>query len=172
VPNGEPGVVRLAGMSLMRGYLDSLRGPDDFVAYFDTEDIGYIDSAGRLNLTGRVSARMNIGNEKVSPEEVESVIATIESVVDCAVGPIGDDVLGEVAAAVLVIRASSDAAAVAHAVRTACDQALSRAKRPRHFFVVEAASIPKTEYGKLNRRELPKLLAALVERRRSDENVT
>jgi len=166
VEAGAQGTVRISGNSLMRGYLGKLRTPQDAVPFFDSEDIGYVDEVGDLHLVGRSSVRMNVGNEKVSPEEVESVIAGVDGVEDCAVGPLGDEVLGEVVAAVVAITDSADAGAVTIAVHRRCARLLGRAKRPKHVFVVDRMRIPRTEYGKLNRRQLPEILSVLAERQR------
>jgi long-chain acyl-CoA synthetase len=160
--SGQRGTVRISGDSLMRGYLDQLRGPTDAIASFDTEDIGYIDEIGDLHLLGRSSTRMSVGNEKVSPEEVESVIAGTDGVQECAVGPINDEILGEVAAAIVVISSSANADIVTRAVQTRCERLLGRAKRPKYVFIVDGGQIPRTEYGKLSRRQLPEILADLA----------
>lgn len=161
LPPMAHGVVRISGQSLMRGYMDLLRDGDDAVSFFDTDDLGYIDVFGDLHLTGRVSARLNVGNEKVSPEEVESVIASVDGVLECAVGPLKDELLGEVPAAMLVLTDISGPEDVTRAAQMACERLLSRAKRPKYFFLVERSTIPRTEYGKLSRRQLPGVLAAL-----------
>ena len=163
---GVQGTVRISGNSLMRGYLGQLRSPHDAIPFFDTEDLGYVDDVGNLHLVGRSSARMNVGNEKVSPEEVESVIAGVDGVQDCAVGPLGDEVLGEVVAAVVAITDSADAGNVTIAVQRRCERLLGRAKRPQHVFIVDPTIIPRTEYGKVRRRQLPEILLVLAGRQR------
>lgn len=160
VGTGEVGAVQLRGRSLMRGYLGSLTGNDDAIEVFETGDLGYIDGDGDLHLTGRTSARLNVGNEKVSPEEVESVILGVEGVIDCAVGALPHDVLGEVPVALVAVAHGYSPSDVLAMITATCARLLSRAKRPTRVAFVGSATIPKTEYGKLDRRGVAMMIAS------------
>ncbi len=149
---GEVGEVVVCGSSLMRAYwrdpestLEKVRG-----GWLHTGDLGLIDADGRLVLTGRASNVINVGNEKVSPEDVERVILEVGGVAEAAVYGIPDAITGESVRAQVVLEGgaqTSSEAIIAH-----CRKILSGYKAPRTIQVVE--SLPRTLYGKLDRKKL------------------
>jgi acyl-CoA synthetase (AMP-forming)/AMP-acid ligase II len=151
--DGQPvGEVLISGTSLMRGYWkDPAATAERLVdGWFHTRDLGYLDDAGRLFLTGRQSTIINIGNEKVSPEEVEMVLAEMPGIVDAAVYGVADPLLGESVHA-LVVLDSATRVQVAD-VQRHCRDRISGYKIPRRINVVDA--VPRTLYGKIDRARL------------------
>ena len=84
---GQIGEVAISGTSLMRTYWRDREATRERLQgnWFHTRDLGYRDSHGRLHITGRQSTIINVGNEKVSPEEVEKVLLEFPGVKDGAV---------------------------------------------------------------------------------------
>lgn len=64
------GTVVLGGASLFYGYEGAAPRAGDF----ETEDLGQLDEAGRLDILGRRDAMIITGGEKVAPAEVEAAI--------------------------------------------------------------------------------------------------
>ncbi|MFQ5719335.1 MAG: AMP-binding protein [Acidobacteriota bacterium] len=149
---GETGEVVIAGTSLMRGYWrDEAATAERLVdGVFRTRDLGHLDDAGRLHLVGRESNIINIGNEKVSPEEVEKVLLTTPGVAKAAVYGVPDALLGESVSALVV--ADDGASIDATAVQRHCRGRISGYKIPRRIHFVE--SLPETMYGKIDRMQL------------------
>jgi acyl-CoA synthetase (AMP-forming)/AMP-acid ligase II len=154
----EVGEIEVAGDSLMKGYLNSPTAePSRFEGgWFKTRDSGYIDLNGDLNLTGRLDNIFSVGHEKVSPEEIEDVLSQIAGMTEVAVSSVPHKLLG----AVPVVLYVSDAEKMEMQVRAACSRALSRAKFPR--YVIRVDTLPRTLYGKLDRRALRQLADAVV----------
>lgn len=149
---GEIGEVVIRGTSLMRAYwrdeattAERLRD-----GWFHTRDLGYVDAMGRLHLTGRQSTIINVGNEKVSPEEVEKVLLEFPGVVDAAVYGRPDRLLGEAVEAQLVL--DDSARTLLSDIQRHCRDRISGYKVPRRFVTVNA--IPRTLYGKIDRARL------------------
>jgi O-succinylbenzoic acid--CoA ligase len=71
-PVGQSGQIRIKGRSLFKGYHGQHRlvSKDGFL----TDDEGYFDSMGRLNIVGRRDRLIISGGEKIDPQEVESAI--------------------------------------------------------------------------------------------------
>ncbi|MCE2392046.1 MAG: AMP-binding protein [Proteobacteria bacterium] len=72
---GEQGEIAVKGVTFMRGYHKV--EPENFLdaeAYFHTSDGGYIDAAGNLHWTGRLSGMIKTGGANVSPLEVETAL--------------------------------------------------------------------------------------------------
>jgi acyl-coenzyme A synthetase/AMP-(fatty) acid ligase len=116
---------------------------------FYTGDLGFKDSNGLLYLTGRNDSIINVGNEKVSPEEVEQIINELEGVNESLVFRTSDPILGNKVNANIVLDPKSSLTTMD--IRTYCKQKLSSFKVPTKIFVVD--SIPKTLYGKIDRKE-------------------
>lgn len=151
----------LSGQSLMRGYLHELTDRDTRIATFATGDLGEFSEDGALTITGRTKTQINVGNEMVSPEEVEAVINSVQGIVTCAVGPIPDRILGEGAAAICIID-SEEVEVIERRVHEKVQRLLSRAKRPRQLSLSrDVTAIPRTEYGKIDRQRLRDVLANL-----------
>ena len=58
-------------------------------------DLARIDAQGFVTLTGRSKEIINRGGVKYNPVEIEIEVMKIPSVVQCAIVPVADDVLGE-----------------------------------------------------------------------------
>jgi acyl-coenzyme A synthetase/AMP-(fatty) acid ligase len=121
---------------------------------FLTGDLGSLDGSGRLRLTGRVSAFVNVAGRKVQPEEVEGVLRTHPGVADARVFGVPDAQRGERLAACVVAR---DAGLGVVALRAFCADRLAAYKIPRALVLV--ADLPRDERGKVNRRALEALVA-------------
>jgi acyl-CoA synthetase (AMP-forming)/AMP-acid ligase II len=76
--------------SMFDGYVAERPGESPITAegYYRTGDIGQMDDAGNLILTGRLKLMIDIGGRKVNPLEVESVLADHPAVGQCVVVPL------------------------------------------------------------------------------------
>jgi O-succinylbenzoic acid--CoA ligase len=101
---GPDGRIRLAGPVLFSGY----RGRPDLTAaaldggWFVTSDVGEVDAAGRLTVRGRADAMINTGGEKVSADEVASVLEDCPGVREAVVVGRPDPEWGELVTAIVV----------------------------------------------------------------------
>jgi O-succinylbenzoic acid--CoA ligase len=119
--------------------------------WFSTGDLGQLDKAGRLTLSGRTDSMLLSGGEKVYPELVEQLLANRGGIDEVAVTGQADPVWGE--RVVAVYRGDIDEAALAQL----CRNGIEGAMRPRAFLKVE--SLPRTTNGKLDRAALRDLVA-------------
>jgi acyl-CoA synthetase (AMP-forming)/AMP-acid ligase II len=86
------------------GYLDGNAFGLDGPGWFRTGDLAERMPDGSVRILGRREEIMNVGGEKVFPDEVESVLLEHPLVADCRVGPEPNAVLGQVVAADVVWR--------------------------------------------------------------------
>lgn len=152
IPNGEVGEIAVTGTSLMRGFW---RDPAATAAkvrdgWLHTGDLGFIDPESRLILTGRQSNVINVGNDKVSPEDVERVLLEVPGIAEAGVYGVKDPVTGESVRAKVVVDAGSEQGIAE--MQHHCRRMLSAYKVPREIQIVDA--LPRTLYGKLDRRKL------------------
>jgi len=164
------GEIVLSGQSLMRGYLDYLESGRPTITAYPTGDVGEFASDGSLSLIGRIKTQLNVGNEMVSPEEVESVVSAIQGVRSCAAGPVQDPILGEVVGLLCVMENYEDRLMISRLIKSAFNQTLARAKRPRYcHYTADQSAIPRTEYGKIDRVALKAIFTRIFDKAESHE---
>ena len=115
-----------------------------------TGDLAHRDEDGFLYIDGRLVEMIKVGSFRVSPLEVEEVLATLPGIAEMAVTATPDDLLGQAVKAVIVLR--DGASLDERQVRAHCHQRLATYKVPK---VVEFASeLPRTSTGKIQRFKL------------------
>jgi long-chain acyl-CoA synthetase len=122
--------------------------------WLHTGDYGYLDKRGYLFLVGRKDDIMNIGGEKVSPLEIEKVLAEVEGINQVAVIGTPDKILNEVVTACVVKGKGSEI--TEDDIFVYAKKHLSRYKVPKHVQFV--ATIPTTDSGKIKRKLLARML--------------
>lgn len=156
IPRGTVGVlaVHRSDPGLMLGYLGDEGGTAARFRgdWFVTGDLAEMTDDGAVIYRGRADDLMTAGGFRVSPLEVEAVMATFPGITDCAVTE------REVRPGLRVIAcyyvcngAPSEADLAAHAAAH-----LARWKQPRLWVSVDA--LPRSANNKLNRRALAGLL--------------
>jgi thioesterase domain-containing protein len=146
---GETGEVGIRGATVFDGYEANLdANARSFVdGWFLTGDQGTLDDDGYLFLSGRLKEQINRGGEKVSPVEIEEVLAAIPGVAQCVVFAIPDPRLGEEVAAAVV--PGPGAVLNEHELQARLAGRLSDFKVPRLIRIVP--EIPKGATGKVQR---------------------
>jgi long-chain acyl-CoA synthetase len=155
-PAGEVGQVLVRGTSLMSRYwaMPEETARRVIEGWYATGDVGFLDGEGNLVLIGRLSDVISVGNEKVSPGEVEGFVEKTPGVAEAAVFGIDDPLLGEAVEAIVVPTGGSRAseADVLRAVRAQLKPFVSAHKMPRRVHLRK--TLPLNLYGKLDRSRL------------------
>jgi O-succinylbenzoic acid--CoA ligase len=118
--------------------------------WLHTGDLGALDGRGRLTITGRKADTIITGGENVAPAEVEAVLLEHPAVADAAVFGRADAEWGEAVIARVVLR--EGASVEAPELREFCVGRLAAFKIPKTVEI--APRLPRTDFGKLLRREL------------------
>jgi acyl-CoA synthetase (AMP-forming)/AMP-acid ligase II len=152
LPPGSVGHLVARGDNVTLGYLDEPEETAEILrdGWLWTGDLAYRDSEGFLFHQGRSKEILKVGGHRVSPVEIEHVIADHPDVAEAAVIGVRHDLMGEVPTAFVVGRSGrspSEATLLQH-----CREQLPPYKVPVKFTVVEA--LPRNEAGKLLRAEL------------------
>jgi acyl-CoA synthetase len=151
---GEIGEIGGRGASLMLGYFDDQIATEaafNAAGWFMTGDLGQLDGAGYLRITGRKKDRINRGGRKIYPGRIEEVALRWAAIDKAAAFPIADRRLGERVCLAVVMRPG--AALDPRQLLQHFDAAgLSRYDRPE--FLLPLAEMPLTASGKIVKREL------------------
>jgi long-chain acyl-CoA synthetase len=152
---GENGEICIRGPQVMQGYWNRPKETSLILSndgWLHTGDIGFMDEKGYVQIVDRKKDMILVSGFNVFPNEVEEVIASHPGVVE--VGVIGkpDERSGEVVMAVVV---KKDPSLHEDALRDFCRESLTSYKVPK--IIVFTDELPKTNVGKILRRELRKL---------------
>jgi acyl-CoA synthetase (AMP-forming)/AMP-acid ligase II len=152
LPPGEIGELVARGANVTPGYLDE---PEETAAILHdgwlwTGDLAERDVDGFYYHRGRAKEILKIGGHRVSPIEIEQVVARHPAVAEAAVIGVRDELMGELPSAFVVPRpgATPDASDLLQF----CRERLPTYMVPAAFAFV--ASLPRNETGKLLRAEL------------------
>jgi acyl-CoA synthetase (AMP-forming)/AMP-acid ligase II len=159
----QVGEVVVRGDVVMEGYW---RQPEATAAalrdgWFHTGDLATIDEEGYILIVDRAKDMILTGGENVASAEIERVLYQHPAILECAVIAIPDEQWGEVARAVITLKAgcqASDAEILDH-----CRKHLAGFKIPKSIEFVEA--LPKGGTGKILKKVLREKFWAGHERR-------
>ncbi len=149
---GQPGEICARGPQVMTGYWQR---PDETAnvmtqdGFFRTGDIGVMDAGGQVKIVDRKKDMVLVSGFNVYPNEVEDVVASHPGVLECAVVGVPDAASGE---AVVLFVAKKDPALTEQELRKFLSEQLTAYKRPK--YIVFQQELPKTNVGKVLRREL------------------
>jgi long-chain acyl-CoA synthetase len=152
VPLGERGEIAVRGPQVMAGYWNR---PDETAkvmtadGFFKTGDIGVMDKRGTIKIVDRKKDMILVSGFNVYPNEVEEVVMAHPGVLEVACVGVPDEHSGE-AVKLYVVR--KDAGLKAEDLMLWCREQLTGYKRPKLIEFRE--SLPKTNVGKILRREL------------------
>jgi len=157
VPIGESGEVWIRGGNVFSGYWEDESTTKACMSggFWKSGDIGVLTEDGFLKLLDRKKDMINRGGYKVFSAEVEAVLMEHDAVVEAAVFPISDPVLGEKSHAVVrTMRKRLDAGEL----RRFCADRLSDYKVPDVVTIVDNP-LPRNAAGKVLKKELMSMIA-------------
>ncbi|QEC49715.1 AMP-binding protein [Baekduia soli] len=152
LPPGEVGELHVRGY-ITRGYRNDTSGAGAAFGedgWFRTGDLAHLDAEGCVHFAARATEMIKTGGINVAPREVEEFLALRDDVADVAVIGAPDERMGEVVVAFVVPVAGT--APTAEELRAFCKERIAMFKVPARVHVV--GDLPKTDTGKLARREL------------------
>lgn len=152
LPLGDVGELCIKGPQVMKGYWNR---PEETAAAIDpdgwlhTGDMARMDEQGFFYIVDRKKDMILVSGFNVYPNEVEDVIAMMPGVLEVAAVGVPDEKSGE---AVKVVIVKKDPSLTAEQVKAHARENLTGYKHPK--FVEFRTELPKTNVGKILRREL------------------
>jgi long-chain acyl-CoA synthetase len=160
LPDGETGVVYFQQTS---GSFEYLNDPEKTAGtrhprradWVTVGDLGYVDEAGYLYLTDRLSFTIISGGVNIYPAEIESELVSHPSVADAGVFGLPDAEMGEFVFAVIEpVEGVEQSADLAEELRSYLRQRLAGYKVPRR--IEFKTKLPRLPTGKLVKGDLRK----------------
>ncbi len=154
VSTGEEGHLQVRGPSVFEEYLNKpdetqLAFEDD--GWFLTGDLAVLGNDEALKITGRAKEIINRGGVKYNPLEVEEVLSGYVEIAQCAIAPVRDQVLGEIACIYVVTAAGTEVT-----LEKVCDylanSGIAKYKWPERLKVIN--EMPMTPTNKVARARL------------------
>jgi acyl-CoA synthetase (AMP-forming)/AMP-acid ligase II len=147
---GEVGEIVASGDNIMVGYWNNPESTQKVLKEdgLHTGDLATVDGDGYIFIVSRSSDMIKSGAHRISPKEIEEVIAEFPGIIESAVIGVPDEILGEALVAYIVIKDKIDQKELRKHLRLN----LAPFKMPGEIIEVEA--LPKTQSGKIRKFEL------------------
>ncbi|KAI8432383.1 hypothetical protein MSG28_004790 [Choristoneura fumiferana] len=155
---GEQGEMYVRGPVVMKGYHKNEQATADSLTadgFFKTGDLGYYKPGKGLFITDRIKELIKVKGLQVIPAELEAILRSHPSVADAAVIGIPHEFNGEAPRAFVIPK--KDAKLSEEELQTFVAEKVAPYKKLEE--VVFVNDIPKTNTGKILRRELKKMYA-------------
>jgi cyclohexanecarboxylate-CoA ligase len=151
---GQTGELRVKGPQVMRGYVDDAlnAGAFDEDGYLRTGDLGMLDAAGYLTITGRLKDVIIRKGETISARAIELELLAYPAVADAAVVGLPHPAQGELACAVVVVAAGEKAPALDDITAHLRGRGLPPTHWPERLEIF--TDLPRNSTGKVLKDEL------------------
>ena len=159
VPVGEVGEVCFRGYHIMQGYFgdaDATAIAIDSARWLHSGDLGTMDEAGYVRITGRIKDMIIRGGENIYPAEIEAWLFEHPAIAQAAVFGVPDESLGEDIMAWIELHAGQTLSK--DDIKTYCRDGLAHFKVPRYVEFVD--TFPMTVTGKLQKFRMREIATA------------
>ena len=146
--------IQVRGVPVFAGYLDDEEATRQaFTAdgWFRSGDLGEMDAAGNVAITGRTKDVINRGGVKFNPAEVEMLLDSHPKVLQSAIVPMPDPILGEKACAFITLKNAQEIS-LQEIVEYLLAKNIAKNKLPEKLVVV--AEMPLTPTRKIIKGKL------------------
>ena len=146
--------IQVRGVPLFAGYHENEEANREaFTAdgWFRSGDLGRMDGAGNVAITGRTKDVINRGGVKFNPAEVEVLLDSHPKILQSAIVPMPDPILGEKACVFVTLR-TSETVSLEEIASYLLEQNIAKNKLPEKLVVV--AEMPLTPTRKIIKGKL------------------
>ncbi len=148
---GESGELQVKGPQVMEGYYNRPDATDEVMdgEWFSTGDMAKVDDDGYFYIVDRKKDMILVSGFNVYPNEIEDVVAMLDSVLEVAAIGLPDERCGEI---VKIFVVKKDQSLNEDLIKKHCKENLTAYKVPKQIEFRQ--ELPKTNVGKILRREL------------------
>ncbi|EXJ85953.1 hypothetical protein A1O1_06322 [Capronia coronata CBS 617.96] len=159
VPQGTAAEICIRGENVTKGYLNNEKANKEAFTkggFFRTGDQGKKDEEGYVYITGRIKELINRGGEKISPIELDNVIATHPAVSEAVSFAIPSELYGQEVGVAVVLKPGKSV--TEQEITEFVAGKTAKFKKPSRVWILK--EIPKTATGKIQRRKVADSLLA------------
>ncbi len=120
-----------------------------------TSDTAYRDEEGLVRIVGRADDVIKVAGHRLSTGEMENIVARNESIAECAVVGIKDEIRGEVPVVFAVTMGGKSEEELTEEIKNALMKDIGPIAMVKSIYIVN--DLPKTRSGKIMRRIMKKL---------------
>ncbi|KAB2890352.1 MAG: AMP-binding protein [Desulfobulbaceae bacterium] len=156
LPPGTQGEVCCRGYSVMKGYYNNDEATRKTITddgWLRSGDLGIMDEAGNLRITGRYKDMIIRGGENIYPREIEEFLYNMEGIKDVQVAAVKSEKYGEEVGAFIVKKENANIEA--SDVIDFCRGKIARFKVPKYVHFV--SGYPMTASGKIQKYKLTEM---------------
>ncbi len=162
-PNGDPvkpgevGEITAMGDNIMKGYYNDPEATAAAIrdGRYYTGDLATVDEDGYIYVVGRSKNIIKSGGYRISPNEIEDLILSLEDVSGCVVVGVPDDVMGEAVIAVVQPTGGGREDLTAKII-SLCNTTLPSYKVPRGIEFID--EFPLNSSNKVDRNRLKAMI--------------
>ena len=163
-PGGSPcaanqeGELQVRGCLLFPGFFNNdAANQAAFTAdrWYRTGDLATMDPAGNVAITGRNKDIINRGGVKFNPRDVEDLLDSHPKILQSAIVPMPDPVLGERACCFVTLRPGADALSLDEMVQFLSQHNIARTKLPERLVIVPEMPLTPTRKIIKGRLKIP-----------------
>ncbi|MGQ0653746.1 MAG: class I adenylate-forming enzyme family protein [Betaproteobacteria bacterium] len=143
----EDGELQVRGCLLFAGYYDNDEANRDAFSadgWFRTGDLAAMDAAGNVSITGRSKDLINRGGVKFNPRDVEDLLSVHPKILQAAIAPMPDPVLGEKACLYVVLKKKDQPLALEELVAYLLEKQIAKNKLPEKLVILEEMPMTPT----------------------------
>lgn len=153
VPQGQEAEICIKGENVTKGYLNNEKANKESFTkggFFRTGDQGKKDPDGYVIITGRIKELINKGGEKISPIELDNVLAQHPAVSEAVSFAMADDMYGQDVGVAIVLKEGQQL--TEEELKQYMREKVAKFKVPKRVFFTNI--MPKTATGKIQRRNV------------------
>jgi len=163
-PDGSPcaanqeGELQVRGCLLFPGFFDNdAANQAAFTAdrWYRTGDLATMDAAGNVAITGRNKDVINRGGVKFNPRDVEDLLDSHPKVLQSAIVPMPDPVLGERACCFVSLRPGATALSLQEVVEFLLQHNIAKTKLPERLVITPDMPLTPTRKIIKGRLKIP-----------------
>ncbi len=154
---GDIGEITACGNNIMKGYFKDPVETSNVLknGRLYTGDLATIDSDGFIYIVGRSKNIIKSGGYRISPNEIEDFIINLNTILECVVVGMPDDIMGEGVVAV-VQSEIDDKKKIDDIIFSACKKNLPSYKVPKRVFVFR--EFPLNSSNKVDRNRIKEMI--------------
>lgn len=144
---GEEGELQVRGALAFPGFYDNPAANEAAFApgsWYRTGDLATMDAAGNVSITGRGKDVINRGGHKFNPRDVEDLLDSHPKILQSAIVPMADPVLGEKACCFVALRPGIAGVTLEEVVAFLAERNIAKMKFPERLVVVSEMPLTPT----------------------------